>query len=451
MTAPVETTEAPRSAAGGRFSADVLLVFLTMGLTRSMEVVTGVLTARLLGPHDRGLYSLLVMIPTTLESLLKLGIAPANVYMICRNRVSSAHVAANSVVLALALGAVALLVLPFHDVLGATLLDHVDDWHLTLAVLLVPFHLLSTYMTSVLYALNLFPIVNRRTILAAGLRLAGTALVLVALQKGLFEVFLVHVAVMALAGVWLVPVVWRVTAASLRPNAAIASATVGFGLKSHLQTLLTALHLRLDHFIIAFYLGSAEVAFYAIATHIAELISGIHRPVSVVLYPRLAATSEARMHETTITVARHVLLLEAAAAIGVAVVAKWVILLLYGRDYLPAVAPLFIVLPGVLMFSLFNLLARNFMSRNQQQVTIVAGAVGLVANVVLNLILIPRLGISGAALASTVSYSLATVILLVSFRRVSGASLVGLVKVEKSDLTFYVRLLARFTARPIAA
>ena len=49
------------------------------------------------------------------------------------------------------------------------------------------------------------------------------------------------------------------------------------------------------------------------------------------------------------------------------------------------------------------------------------------------------------------SYSLATVILLVSFRRVSGASLVGLVKVEKSDLAFYVRLLARFTARPIAA
>jgi O-antigen/teichoic acid export membrane protein len=426
-------------------------MYVTLGLIRAMDVATGILTARLLGPHDRGLYSLLVMIPHTLENVLKLGIAPANIYMICRSRVPAGHVVSNSVLLALGLGAVALLVLPFRDVLGEKLLGDVDGWYLTLAVALVPLYLLTTYMTSILYALDRFKVANLRTTLSAALRLAGTALVLVVLGKGLFEAFLVNVALGALAGVWLLPVVWRITAASVRPHLAVAAATVRFGLKSHAQTLLTALHLRLDHFLVALYLGPSEVAFYAIATHVAELLSGVHRPVSVVLYPRLAAASEARMHDTTITVCRHVLVLEALAAVAILLGARLAIVTLYGAAYLPAVPPLFILLPGVLMLSLFNLLARNFMSRDKQQITIGAGVVGLAANVGLNLALIPRLGIQGAALASTLSYSLATVILLVAFRRHSGAGLRGLVTIRRSDLQFYRKLLARVTARPLTA
>jgi O-antigen/teichoic acid export membrane protein len=445
-TAPTTTT---RPAPEG-FAPKVLWMFTTLALARVLDVGTGVLTARLLGPHDRGLYSLLLTIPHTLESLLRLGVAPANIYMMCRHRVEGAFIVGNSVLLALGLGALALLALPFRDFVGDRLLAGVGGWYLTLAVLLVPFYLLSTYMTSVLHAVDRFQVVNRRTILAAALRLLGTALVLIVLQQGLFEAFLVHVVLGVLAGVWLLPVVWRVTA-SVRPHLGVALATVRFGLKSHVQTLVTTLHLRLDLFLVALLLGPADVAFYALATHIAELIGGIHRPVSIVLYPRLASSTEARMHDTTITVCRHVLLLETLACGAVAVGAKFAIGLLYGAEYLPAVPPLLILLPGILMMSLYNLLGRNFTSRNRQQTTIMAGALALVVNVVLNLVLIPRLGLNGAALASTVSYSLATIVLLVAFRRHSRAPLTGLVRVQRGDLDVYTRLLARLAVRPAAA
>jgi O-antigen/teichoic acid export membrane protein len=273
----------------------------------------------------------------------------------------------------------------------------------------------------------------------------------VILHQGLGGAVLVNAVVAVLTAGWLLVTVVRLTSVSLRPNLGVAAATVRFGLKSHAQTLLTALHLRLDHFLIAFFLGPSEVAFYAIATHIAELIGAIHRPVSVVLYPRFASTEETRVHDTTLVVCRHVLVLEALAAAGLLLGAKVVIGTLYGPDYLPAVMPLFLVVPGVLMLSLFNLLARNFMSRDQQQITIVAGAVGLVVNVLLNITLIPRLGISGAALASTISYSLATALLLVAFRRHSGLPLTELVRIRWSDVEFYQKLAGRLLARPAAA
>jgi O-antigen/teichoic acid export membrane protein len=391
------------------------------------------------------------MIPGTLDVLLRLGIGSANVYMICREKTKLSYIVSNSVLLAFGLGAVGLLILPFRYILGETILANVNGWYLTLVLSIVPFYILSAYLTSILHALNQFRAVNRQAIVGAASRLIATFVVLVLLHRGLFEAFLVNVLVGILAAIWLLITVCLLTSASFRPHLQVAAITVKFGLKSHVHTLLTVLHLRLDHFLIALFLGPSQVAFYAIATHIAELISGIHRPVSNVLYPRLASGAEERIHDTTITVCRHVLFLESLAGVALILGTKFMIGLLYGPEYLPAARPLFIIIPGVLMFSLFNLLARNFMSRAKQQTTIVAGTAGLVVNILLNIVLIPRLGISGAALASTLSYSLAASILLVAFRRHSGIPLQEFIRLRKSDLAFYTTLVARFVARPVAA
>jgi O-antigen/teichoic acid export membrane protein len=446
-----EPTSAPApGVSSGGFVHNVLRTFATQGLTFPLHALTGIVTARLLGPHDRGLYSLLIMIPATLEILLRLGVGSANVYMLCRQGVKGTHVVSNTLVLAFGLGALAFLLVPFRDAVGHTLLANVDGWFLIIAVSMVPFYLLATYLTSILHALNQFQAVNRQAILAAALRLAATAFVLVVLHRGLFEAFLVTMAVSVLTAGWLLAAVGARTSLAFQPNLAVATGTLKFGLKSHAQSLLTALHLRLDHFLVAFFLGPSQVAFYALATHLAELIGAIDRPVSTVLYPRFAASSEARIHDTTLTVCRHVLLLESLAGLGLILGARFMILALYGRDYLPAAAPLYLIVPGVLALSLFSVLGRNFMSRNKQQTTIVAGLAGLVVNTLLNLALIPALGIKGAALASTISYSLSAFILLVAFRRDAGLPLLELVRVRRSDLEFYRTLAGRFVPRLVA-
>lgn len=61
------------------------------------------------------------------------------------------------------------------------------------------------------------------------------------------------------------------------------------------------------------------------------------------------------------------------------------------------------------------MLTRNFASRNRQQVSILASSVALVINVSLSVILIPRWGVEGAAVTSTVGYTLAGVVLLAFF------------------------------------
>jgi hypothetical protein len=207
----VATLTSPPPPAPTGFTGNVLRTFAAQSLIFPIHALTGILTARLLGPHDRGLYSLLLMIPQTLDILLRLGIAPANVYMICREKVASRDVVSNSVLLAFGLGGLALLLLPFRHVLGETMLANVDGWYLTLAVLMVPFYIAATYLTSILFALNQFQAVNRQTLIGAAARLLGIAAVLLILHKGLFEAFLINVVGSVLAAAWLLSAIRAVT------------------------------------------------------------------------------------------------------------------------------------------------------------------------------------------------------------------------------------------------
>ena len=129
------------------------------------------------------------------------------------------------------------------------------------------------------------------------------------------------------------------------------------------------------------------------------------------------------------------------ASLGVLAFGPLALRVLFGERSAGSVAPMLILLPGVVMMGLYLLLTRNFTSRNRQQTNIVAAVVAVFANVGLNLVLIPRLGISGAALASVGSYGLAGVILLVMFRRDAGLRYRDVLLLTRADVR---DLVARF-------
>ena len=78
----------------------------------------------------------------------------------------------------------------------------------------------------------------------------------------------------------------------------------------------------------------------------------------------------------------------------------------------------------------------------------VIAAASVVCNIVLNVVLIPRYGIDGAAVASTCSYSLVFVATALVYRRLAGVSLRALVVPTREDGARYVRLVKRIARRP---
>jgi O-antigen/teichoic acid export membrane protein len=192
-----------------------------------------------------------------------------------------------------------------------------------------------------------------------------------------------------------------------------------YGFKSYAQTLVGHLTYRLDIYLVAFFLPPEQIAFYGIATSIAELVWYVPNSVGMVLFPKLSGTAERDIHLVTAEVCRHTFAVTAVVGLVVLVAGTIGIPILYGTAYRPAVQPLLLLIPGTTIMTLYKVLTRNFSSRDRQEISILAASVALILNLTFDWILIQRMGIAGAAVASTVGYTVAGLILLHEFLRES--------------------------------
>ena len=427
-----------------RFVKDALRVVGGQFVMTAIGMVTGVITARWLGPHDRGLFQLLTLLPVTLSNFVKLGIPQASVYYMRRKNASASAVASNSVWLAFVMGTLLAVVCWLgRDWLLTNILKDSPKELVLPTLALIPFALLQFYMLGIAQAQERFHEYNIRQIVPNLLSLAGMFVGLVVLHQGLVAAVLTQAAIVVFMSVWLTLRIHREAPLEARVDGELLRGMLGFGGKSYVQTLAATLHLRLDQYLIAYLLSPGEVAYYAIGVNLAGLLLKISDATGTVLFPRLAAADPREADLTTMRVCRSTMLLTSVGAAGLAIVGPFAIPLLYGEAFRHAVGPLLIMLPGVLLMVIYQILTRRFTSHARQGINIVAALTALVLNVGLNFALIPTLGIEGAALAHAVSYGTAACILLVAFVRESGYSPRKVLVVGRRDVDDLVRAARR--------
>jgi O-antigen/teichoic acid export membrane protein len=427
-----------------RFLDDAAAVLGSQVLMTVLGIGTGVVTARMLGPHDRGLFQLLAFLPLTLANFGKLGIPQANVFFMRRRGASASDVASNSLLFAVVLGGLLALVCWLgRDWLLANVLKSAPATVLPLVLALLPFVLLQAYLQGVVQAQERFREYGLQQLAPTALGLLGMVIALVWLRAGLVGAVLTHTAIVALVTVWLAVRVHRRAPMRLAWNRPLARGMLSFGGKSYLQTLAATLNFRIDHYLIAYLLDPTQVGLYAVAANLTNFLLRVPDATGTVLFPKLAGASERDAHVATARVCRYTLCVTAALALGYACFGRFAIHLLYGDRFAGSVRPMLLMLPGILMIALYLMLTRNFTSRNRQQVNIVAAVAALAINVGLAWLLIPRWGIAGAAVSTGVAYAVASLILLVMFVRESGRSVGETLLVSRTDVAFLLRTALR--------
>jgi len=425
----------PKRASPPRFVRDAVRVLGGQLTMTAIGMLTGIVTARWLGPYDRGLFQLLTLLPTTLSNFVKLGVSQASVYFMRRRGASASAVASNALWLAVTMGTTAALVCwVWRDWLLAKILKDAPPELVAPTLALIPFALAQFYLLGVAQAQERFRELNIRQIVPNVLSLIGLFLVLVVFDLGLVGAVLTQAGIVVFMSIWLTLRVHAEAPLQPRIDAPLMRGMLSFGSKSYVQTLAATLHLRIDQYLIAYLLDPGQVAYYAIAVNLATLLLKIADATGTVVFPRLASAGQEDAHAVTTRVCRHTVFLTALGGAGLAIVGPIAVPLLYGERFAAATRPLLILLPGVLMMAVYALLTRNFTSRARQEVNILAAVSALVLNVSLNLLLIPRLGIAGAAISNGLSYGTAATILLVVFLRESGCTLRETLVVDRRDL-----------------
>ncbi len=168
------------------------------------------------------------------------------------------------------------------------------------------------------------------------------------------------------------------------------------------------LMLRVDLFLVDIYLGSAETGRYAAVIRFAEATYLVASVAVSAAAPRIIASNRAGSIEYCIAyrkLVRGLLLISIALALGLTVLAEPLVQVLLGDAYVSAAPVLAIYAWSAVPVYLGTARDRLAIDLGITRTSVVNTMCGAALNVVLNMVLLPRIGLVGAGIATLVSYT----------------------------------------------
>jgi O-antigen/teichoic acid export membrane protein len=213
--------------------------------------------------------------------------------------------------------------------------------------------------------------------------------------------------------------------------------TLSFALRGQFGLVASFFNYRLDVFIVNYFLDSAQLGLYALGVAISEALWQIPTAAAIALFPRTARTASDGAADFTCRLMRQVLLLATAGALVTGIAAGMFLPLVFGERFRPSIAVVWLLLPGTLALCLGRVAASDLSGRGHSGYSSVFSVAALVVTIVLDLILIPRLGIDGAALASSAAYLTNAILLLSALKHEIRVTWRSLLVPKRADWASY--------------
>jgi len=410
-----------------KFTFDVGWVFTTQVITLLMGFVLRVLLGRLIGADGLGLFTMSLMIYGLAVLVGGLGIPAAMVKFVAQYKdsrekldpfISCALV--NSLILGIVIG----LILFFLSGVIANLF-HMSELSSLIKIIAValPFFLLnSTLLSGLLTGLRKMKLRGMgmacRSILMLGLAvlfvmtgrgIAGTVSAIVFAEIGTFilSVFLAR----------------KHFNFSLQNYFQTSKLLISFGAQLFLAGVIWDLNTRVDTLLVGYFLIDKDVGIYAIAIAIANVFRTIPGVVSTVTYPMMAEYHDKGNHEANelliSKIMKYMLIMLSIIGILVIFFAPDIISWLLGAEFLPAVLPLTALILGIIFFGGAAAVgsAASAAGRPDLEWKMISTS-GFLVNLILDIILIPRIGINGAAIGSAASFIAVLITMMIMFKKI---------------------------------
>jgi O-antigen/teichoic acid export membrane protein len=419
-----------------------LMTFATRMVVLLINIPTSIIIARTLGAGGQGIYFSALLFTSILGFVTLMGMDTAYTYFISGRRYPVTQVVAQGLATVLLLTAVAVpIYLVFVELYGGA----VKGWlqaALFPAAVLIPIGLAKWVGIAFLVGLEDIRRFNLLTLLSAILRLFLVSLFLLVFGmkvKAAVAAYAISEAFYVVAAI--LSVVWKVGFSALRPvfHRDIWRDSFVYGMKGHIGNVFVQLVYRFDTFLIVYLLSVQHQGFYSIAVLLAEKLSHLPNSIQIVLFPRVSAMTPEQANATTPRVVRTTLLIMIGGGLALAASSEFLIRLFYGEKFMPALPAMRLLLPGVVFLSVFKVLASDLSGRNKRTYISIAAGVAFVLNAILNFVLIPRWGIYGAAVASSIAYILQSAVIVAFFVRISGVKVSSVLIPKPADVPHYTR------------
>jgi len=426
-----ETREAFRSLSEFSFST-----FATTIFRFGLQLLKNIIFTRLLGPTQRGIFGLITTIPDLIVGFGNMGFGLGNTYLLAKHKYDLKKIVGNTlfftVFTGLCLTGIAYIAFSYKEILKGD--NETLKIFSPIVLFLIPFVLLQRFGEDLLTAIKQIHFLNLMRLCLSLIPIVLIFPIWLYTGETLKSAIYAWTASILIISLFSALKILSKSSFSFTLSYDYFKESLLYGSRGYLSIIADMVARRIDFLFISHMLGAASLGYYAVSVSIAEILLSISGAISQPFLPIRLGLHMKDAKIVTPIVIRHVLFIMLAVCLSLSVIGKFIIFILYGRDFLPAYSALLWLLPGVLTLTIYRFLKADIYSYNQPGFVSWSSFITMLCNLLLNYLLIPKYGISGAAISSSISYGLATSMLLVHFVRLSGNSYQDILIIKISDL-----------------
>ena len=423
---------------------DATRVFVFQVICYPLSIGREVLIARVLGPTGRGVYAFAVLCSQLFLTVFS-GISSAVAFQVSKRQSPPPKVLGNALALSLLVG-----YLPLAAVAAGFIWWRESSNWLPFAAVASILLLLVTCFNGLFLGMSDIHGVNILQFTPSLFFLVLSAILLLGLRMGVRGALSAWIGGYAIALIW----IWRRSGMGL-PNV-LQGGISAEGMRSLLlftlrvggANALSFLNYRVDSFMVQRLVGFRTFGIYSVGVAVSEVIWLISRSVSTACYGRLGEAPKSEAGQLASRAIRQTAVALLVAAAGIGIVGVFLIPILFGSPFRGAVPVLLVLLPGNMLYGVGSILGAYFTNHlGRPEVGMYISGLSAAICFSACLVLIPRFGMLGGALASSISYVVAIAVCYAWFIQVSHVSWRDVLLFRKSDWGSNVRLLRAMLGR----
>jgi O-antigen/teichoic acid export membrane protein len=393
------------------------VTYVFSGLTLVANLITGIVVARGLGPHGRGITIALATVAQLAGFVFAGGAAQSLSYFIARRPEDGPRLLTTWTLMLVPLAAVAIaiteLLLPTIFATDGDQAIEIGRWFMFIIVIVIGLELNYGLLlgTNDYFAYNLLRLVPM--VLAAIALIALWALGELTVESTLIGTNLAYLLVLvigmtrAVRRIGLGPVDLRLGLTSL-----------WFGVRGQGSTVASNVTARLDVAMLPAYVTAGQVGLYSVATNISLIVYQLSNTFAGLVIPAAARDAE-RSRIKVVGSLWASLAIAAVIALGLALFGRTLLGIVYGDRFRDAAEPLLLLLPGAVLFAGSAILGAGVYAAGRPFTATFAQLIGMVVTIAGLLIFLSGGGITAAALVSTASYATVFLAMLIAYQRVT--------------------------------
>ncbi len=201
-----------------------------------------------------------------------------------------------------------------------------------------------------------------------------------------------------------------------------------YGAFMQLSTLVSTLNKRLSLYLLNTHCDEKSIGVYASGTQVTEGVNIVGQSIGLVAFSSLSNTEkEQRASQLTLRFMKVAISLTFTALLVLCLLPTSFFEWLFSGEFAGMQTIILLMAPGIVFFSAHTVLANYFSGTGQPKYNLYASLIGLSVTIIAAFILIPWLGIRGAAITASLTYTALFVYHWIVFHKKTGCSIIQLI------------------------